>query len=247
MMGLKIRMGSITRPNKALTTSTLLLLLQGVEEKINETKNHRWIIFGTYVTILYVLSLRGNEGLMLDLGGLRKHWNPKRKDYLTIVLYGKLKGENSYREHLIPCCNDTKSGINVKAIIKRALECKKEEGLVSGPLISDSSGDLYSSKELDNMLQEILIELYENHDHHFPPSITSAEDIQDYYKCFRTFRRSSNTRAQEEKVELNDINIVNRWDQTSTQHRNKISQPMHHHYAQFELMLKPFLRYTSAM
>ena len=115
-----------------------------------------------------MLSLRGNEGLMLDLGGLRKHWNPKRKDYLTIVLYGKLKGENSYREHLIPCCNKTKSGINVKAIIKRALECKEEEGLVSGPLISDSSGDLYSSKGLDNMLQEILIELYESHDHHFP-------------------------------------------------------------------------------
>ena len=251
MIGLKIRMGSVTRPNKALTIELMLLLLNKVEDKIYESQSpsdeHRWTMFGIYIAISYVLSLRGNEGLMLDLNGLRKTWNVKRKDYVTIVLYGKLKGENSFREHLIPCCNVTKSGINVRGMINRAIKLKEKEGLTRGPLISDESGLLFSTKDLDNMLQELLIDLFEVHKHSFPPTITSVEDIQDYYKCFRTFRRTSNTRAQEENVDLNDINIVNRWDQTAAQQRNKISQPMHHHYAQFELLLKPFIRYTTAM
>ena len=191
--------------------------------------------------------MRGNEGLMLDLNGLTNHFKKQKSGYIVIVLYGKLKGENSFREHFIPCCSLTKSGINVRAIIKRAISVKETEGFVNGPLISDEAGLLYSTRDLDFMLHELLSELYESHNQCFPPTLTTAEDIPDYYKCFRTFRRTSNTRAQEEKVDLNDINIVNRWDQTATQQRNKISQPMHHHYAQFELLLKPFLRYTNAM
>ena len=33
---------------------------------------NNWIVFLTYVTISYVLSLRGNKGLILDLNGLNK-------------------------------------------------------------------------------------------------------------------------------------------------------------------------------
>ena len=66
-----------------------------------------------YLVITYILSLRETERQMLELGGLRKHWDAKRKDYFIVVLLGEIKGEEEYREHLIPCVNVTIFGINI--------------------------------------------------------------------------------------------------------------------------------------
>ena len=67
------------------------------------------------------------------------------------------------------------------------------------------------------------------------------------YHCYRTFRRSSDTRALEEKVSETDINVINRWEQRGGTSKAKMREPMNQYYAQFELLLKPFLRYTYAM
>ena len=63
-----------------------------LDSHINE-ESAPWVVFVAYVVVTYVLSLRGAEGQMLELGGLRKHWGEKRKDYLIVVLWGKIKGE----------------------------------------------------------------------------------------------------------------------------------------------------------
>ena len=64
-----------------------------------------------YIVVFYVLSLRGNEGLMLDLKGLRKNWRPDRGDHIVISLWTRLKGKISIRDHMIPCINVTRSGV----------------------------------------------------------------------------------------------------------------------------------------
>ena len=74
----------------------------------------------------------------------------------------------------------------------------------------------------------------------------TPEMIIESYKCFRTFRRTSDTRALEEKVDQTDIDIVNKWEHMGLMKR-KTAQPMRQHYAQFELLVKPFIRYTYAM
>ena len=121
MTGMKSRMGGVWKPNKAFSHSLLMRVLKFAEEKINGEDEGtgwddraRWIVFMAYIVVSYVLSLRGNEGLMLDLKGLRRNWKPDRGDHFVISLWGKLKGESSIREHLIPCINVTKSGIGVK-------------------------------------------------------------------------------------------------------------------------------------
>ena len=81
----------------------------------------------------------------------------------------------------------------------------------------------------------------------FPPTINNNEDILENYKCYRTFRRTSDTRALEEKVDATDIDLVNKWELASPFLNKRVSQPMKQHYAEFELLLKPFLRYTRAM
>ena len=56
-----------------------MAVIEEVEEKISEIEENtsdydksRWIVFLVYIVVSYVLSLSVNEGLMLDLGGLKE-------------------------------------------------------------------------------------------------------------------------------------------------------------------------------
>ena len=51
-----------------------------------------WTVFSTYAVISYVLSLRGNEGFLLDLKGTRANLDRKDEKVFWIVLLGKIKG-----------------------------------------------------------------------------------------------------------------------------------------------------------
>ena len=126
-----------------------------------------------YIAVSYVLSLRGNEGRMIDLKGLRNNWQPDRGDHFVIALWGKLKGETAYRNRVIPCINVTKSGIKMKNIVQRSLELKEKEGNIKGPAISDKAGFLLQVRELDQPLHDLLIDIHEKVPSLSPPSLAS--------------------------------------------------------------------------
>ena len=63
------------------------------------------------------------------------------------------------------------------------------------------------------------------------------------YHSNRTWRRTSDTRAIEMDLKATDIDIVNKWRQAG----KRSSQPMKQYYAQLELLMGPFKRYTQAM
>ena len=250
MVGLKTRMGQTYKPNQAMSHPLLIATITLAESKIDGATTSKeastWITFISYMVITYVLSLRGSEGLMLDLSGLIKQWEVNRTNHVVIVLSGKLKGEDNSRLHHIPCVKVTKSGINVEYLVERLLVLKQKQGLKDGPAISNDEGYLLPAKEMDLCLHELLMEVYAARPDMFPPTINTVEDIVENYKCFRSLRRTSNTRALDEKVDGTDIDIVNKWEQVNEK-KKKVSQSMKHHYAEFQLLVKPFLRYTSAM
>ena len=97
------------------------------------------------------------------------------------------------------------------------------------------------------MLIEILTELYNSDKDLFPDDILTAEELHKHYQCFRTFRRTSNTRAIEQKVDLKDQQVVNRWRTFERAQGKRPNMPMHMHYAEVNELVKPFLRYTEAM
>ena len=137
MVGLKTRMGQTYKPNQAMSHPLLIATITLAESKIEGATTSKeaaaWITFISYMVITYVLSLRGSEGLMLDLSGLIKQWDTHRTDYVVIVLSGKLKGEDNARLHNIPCVKVTKSGINVEYLVERLLVLKQKQGLKDGP------------------------------------------------------------------------------------------------------------------
>ena len=90
-------MGLDWSPNKALAVPILLDGLDWMENKVQNVNNpvnlNRWIVAKTYISVAYVCSLRGPEGLLLDLEGLNKHWqkSKKQKDHFYVCLRGKSK------------------------------------------------------------------------------------------------------------------------------------------------------------
>ena len=147
-----------------------------------------------------MISLRGAEGLLLDLEGLWRHFQGWTNDKTVIALKGKVKGEHHFRCHLIPCTAVTKSGINVRGSIERLMNYKKRSGWIDGPAISNEKGLIYSTRAIDDALHEILEEVFVDHRDLLPPVVGTLEDLKSKYHAFRSFRRSSDSRALAEKV-----------------------------------------------
>ena len=250
-IGLKNRMGQDWRPNRALSTKLLLKISSKANEKsrISDYKSERymWLVFLVYTMICYVTSLRGVEGFLLDLDGLIRYWNSERKDYIIIALLGKIKGESNDAAHLIPCVLITSSGINIREVIERLIREKEDLKLKDRPAISNETGELIESSEIDNMLIELLVICYQEDRGLFPPDMDIEEKLRDSYQCFQTFRRTSDTRALEKKVSYLDMKNFNLRTAVETAAGRVLSRLMRKHYAQLELLLGPFLCYTFYM
>ena len=195
----------------------------------------------------------------MDLDGLNRHNTEqlKQKEYFIIALLGKIKGEANGEAHLIPCINSTSSGIQIQKIVFRLLKQKKKLGFVDGPAISDSSGKLFHSRDINDMLISILSKLYNDSADLFPIDIVTKisktkeieETLSSAYGCFRSFRRASDSRAIEKRKDLeqDDVEIVNRWRAVESAKGKRPNLPMKQHYVDVQVLLHPFLRYTTAM
>jgi hypothetical protein len=249
--GIRNRMGQDWRPNKALSLDLLLRLLSEIELRVDSASSpnetNRWIVFHTYTVVAYVASLRGSEGFLLDLSGLRRNRNRGGARYVVIALLGKLKGEHHDLAHLLPSVMVTTSGIKVAETVSRLIELKQSQGFIDGPAISDTRGRVFSTKTLDDALVEVLEEVYDTNPEMFPPDISNKESLPKHYQVFRSLRRTSDTRAIEKKVSQVDIDVVNRWQTVERAKGKRPNMPMRQHYAQLDLLIEPFLRYTGAM
>jgi hypothetical protein len=250
--GCRRRMGQDWRPNLALSTELIIEVLNRINQKVideNQPENkHSLVVLGSYIAITYVLSLRGPEGLLLDLAGLRRYQHQVNDHHCIIALRGKVKGEHSDRCHLLPCCLVTSSGIQIKRWVNTLIEVKESMGQHTGPAISDLTRKILTTGYLDFKLVSLLEEVHDEAPHLFPSNIkTNKDEIGNCYQVFRSLRRSSDTRAIEKNISRNDIDTVNRWHGTEQAMGSRPYRPMYQHYAQVDLLIKPFLRYTSAM
>jgi hypothetical protein len=249
--GARNRMGQDWRPNKAISIELLLLLLESADLKIRESvslqEKNRWVVFHAYVVVCYTVSLRGCEGFLLDLAGLNRKFLAGGDKYIVIALLGKIKGESGDRAHLLPCVPITSSGIEVKTSVSRLMDLKRAQGFIDGPAISDVFGKVLSHRSLNDSLLEVLEELFDTHRELFAASIPDKETLRKRVQVYRTLRRTSDTRALEQKVGQSDIDVVNRWKALERADGNRPHRPMRQHYAELELLIGPFLRYTWGM
>mmetsp|Transcript_1680 Transcript_1680/g.2405 ORF Transcript_1680/g.2405 Transcript_1680/m.2405 type:complete len:128 (-) Transcript_1680:520-903(-) len=124
---------------------------------------------------------------------------------------------------------------------------KKRLGFTNGPAISNHVGKLMTLRDLEDMLQKILREIFTNDRDLFPPNIVDKESLGRHYQSFRTWHRTSDTQALEAKVSSSDIDVANRWRTIEEAQGKKPGRSMRQYYAQVNLLLEPFLKYTRDM
>jgi hypothetical protein len=202
-------MGQDWRPNKALSIEMLLLLLESTQLKILEavtvSNKNRWICFHAYVVTCYTCSIRGCKGFLLDLDGLNQKSAAVGDKYVVVALLGKIKGETSDRDHLLPCVPVTLLGIKVRALVQRLIDFKRSRGFVNGPAISDMNGHVFSHPALNDSLLEVLEELFESQQELSPPSIPDRETLCQRVQVYRTLRQTLDTHILNMKVGTSDI------------------------------------------
>ena len=119
-----------------------------------------------------MVSLRGPEGFLLDLDGLNKFWEENSaKNYIYICLRGQVKGEHSIRCHLLPCVNETNTGVKVKESVERLMVLKQEQGFTEGPAISNIKGNILITNSVNDCMVEALESLFQTRKQLFPLQI----------------------------------------------------------------------------
>ena len=179
--------------------------------------------------------------MLLDLEGMNEDQGFKSDKLILVSLWGKVKGEDQVRRHKLPCCNKTDSGIPVRLWVERSLRVSEGAGRTTGPLMTDRQGKAISSNELNLILHEMLENVYQYKMSLFPESIKDTDDIKEKYSVFRTFRRGSNTRAQEMGIDDRDVNLVNHWSVKEKAGARKPAMDnatniLRHHYAHRSLL-----------
>jgi hypothetical protein len=149
-------MGQDWRPNQAMSQELLHKVLKvaglWIEDTVTTRDHNRWIVFHAFVVVTYVVSLRGSEGLLLDLGGLICQWEKGDRSCIVIALLGKIKGKHHECCHLLPSVLVTQSGVRVAESLGRLIASKRQNGFEDGPAISDEKGEAYSSRAIDDCL-----------------------------------------------------------------------------------------------
>ena len=101
------------------------------------------------------------------------------------------------------------------------------------------------TRDMNEMLWEIMEELYEEDRDLFPKSITSVKDIRTKIQLYRTMRRSSDSQALRKGVTESDVKLVNRWSSSETS--GTASSILYINYSQQDLLNDIFVRYTRVM
>jgi hypothetical protein len=69
----------------------------------------------------------------------------------------------------------------------------------------------YKTRDIDDCFQEVLEDLYSTQHELFPTHILTVQMIRERYQVFRTYRKSSDSRALAMGVSPNDVDVVKRW------------------------------------
>ena len=89
-----------------------------------------------------------------------------------------VKGGKGTHRYVLRSSPETKTGINVEAWGNKLLRIHEYFGKEDGPAICNDDGYLMRTRDMNEILWEIMQELYIKNPDLFPKSITSVEDVR---------------------------------------------------------------------
>ena len=248
--GLKERMGREVKGDIPLDYKILHEILFHLKRELLDVETtherRRWIAsVGTLFTLTFVLGLRGNEILMLDLSGLINHIEQgkyEKPSYVVIPLLGKFKGEDYNRYHLLLAPDKTNSGFQPRLWVEWFIAAKKSQGFEEGPAFCDKEGYVLPQGPFND---ELLDQLEWARDS-FPLLFSKDMDLN-RVRVSRSFRKGSTSRAQDLNLEQQVIDANNRWRSFDKAKGSRPNMNLRDHYSTVRLMSNKLLKYPQAM
>ena len=164
-----------------------------------------------YSIIAFGASLRGSEGLKLDLESLIINLEKGRNDgktsgrparsngYVIIPIKGRFKGEKGEQCHLLPLANVMSTGIEIRSAVELMVAVRREMSQVTCPWAFVT---LIGSKMTFAQMNEIVLERLEMIKENDQDQKSLGLDnyiIREDFSINCSFRRGSSTHAQNQK------------------------------------------------
>ena len=250
LQGCRGRMGQLVIQDKAISVELLLAVLKVVDGRVRDADESWdklwWVTVGSYLTTSFCCSLRGPEGFMLDLHGLRQYLRQGRDNagipFVVVPLLGRFKGEEHFRQHLLMSASKTASGLEPRKWLEALVGLHHQQGRDRGPAICDDEGFVVKQSMMNTAFLSCLEAVKEDSPDLFPPD----QGVSDY-DVDRSLRRGSDSRAKALGISQQDIDAMNRWRLFEKARGKKPSQSMSDRYADVELLRPMFLRYTQPL
>jgi hypothetical protein len=250
-LGCKKRMGQDVRPQLGLSIGVMKEYMDRLESKwlvsIDDQERDLLCAVGAYSALSYAASLRGNEGFLLDLFGLRQHIAKGKHDlqdpHVTAPLLGRLKGEDGERYHMLLIASETASGLKIRHWLEQLVLMREGQGRFHGPAFCDEEGEMVSMSDYEETFYDILHEIQDQR----PDLIGADVDIEQVYGFYRSFRRGATTRAREQGVSETDIDLINRWRKVEIALGMKPSMAIRDHYTEVVQLKSSRLRFSKPL
>jgi hypothetical protein len=261
--GCQTRMGFILKQDKAISIEVMLALINNFKSEIAEAVPRSWkrrrLCMGlAYSVIAFCGSLRGNEGMIVDLQTLIKNFkngnfnkDQRKKSscppHIIIPLRGRFKGEAGERCHMMPLANMTSTGINIRGVVTVLIAARQEEENESSSpwAFVDEEGKRMSF----GAMNEIVLERLEEVKVLDTANALGLEEfeIREDFSINRSFRRGSETHAQNQKVPETSINAQNRWKKIEAAKGRKAKFSMIENYADIVQLIPTMVRYSAML
>jgi hypothetical protein len=250
-LGCKKRMGQDVRPQLGLSIDVMMEFMNRMEMRWQSTVDTlaQDLVgaVGAYSVLSYVASLRGNEGFLLDLFGLRQHIRKGKYDvdepHVVAPLLGRLKGEDGERYHMLLMASETASGLKVRQWLERLVMLRERQGKYHGPAFCDEAGEVARMSDYEEIFYEILRDIQDQR----PDLIAPEVEVEQIYGFYRSFRRGSTTRATELGVSETAIDLVNRWRKVERAGGMQPSMAVRDHYTEVVQLKTSRLKFSKPL
>ncbi len=167
---------------------------------------------GLICVVGFCLGLRGEETLLIDLGGCRSYLaeglGHATTPHVMVALWGRFKGVQGETHHLMPVVAVTASGLRPRDCwLVRLMSCLENLGITEGKLLQGKPGEQVKMGKFQEPFYSCLEYVQTTR----PDLINPELEIREEYGISHSARMGVTTHARNMKGPDNVIEANNRW------------------------------------
>ena len=250
MVGYYKRVGQLLVQDLAISIEVLLAVQDYLEAQWNaaRTEGEKRSVseIGVMFVICFCLGLRGEEMLLIDIAGCRKHMVETRAHktpHVLVALWGRFKQTPGECHHLMPVVECTASGLRAGEWLVRLLDCLERQGVVNGKLLQGRRGETVRLNKFADGFYTCLEHVQTTR----PELIDREVDVREDYGVSRSCRRGVTTHARNVGILPDVIQANNRWRSEESARGGRPWLTMQDYYTDVKQSLPLLLKFSAPL